>query len=349
MKVVRALTTGLASIAFVAACLTVNGQSRVNTSGNGGMHTIQGRVYLPNGRTIDSAIKVELQSSRDAPISVYTDSNGGFAFRALSPGNYTLFVDAGENFEPTREYITIDTEAQGNVRINPTPKTVTIPLYLQFKRGVVLRNEVINAKWSSVPEETLNRFKHGIELEQANKLAEAEAELRKAIELTPSFAPAHTELGKLILQSGKPDASVEHFKNAIRYDESDFEAHLSLGIAYLNMKKYDLCEPELVAAAYLNRSAVRPHYYLGMLFVMKNDLDIARKAFETARDMNGGKSLPNIHKFLGRIYMKKEMDKEALQELETYLKLAPKAVDADKVKKEITDIKAKHPVKNAFV
>jgi hypothetical protein len=46
--------------------------------------------------------------------------------------------------------------------------------------------------------------------------------------------------------------------------------------------------------------------------------------------------------------MKKDMEKEAIHELETYLKLAPKALDADKVKKDISDIKAKH-VKNAFV
>ena len=117
----------------------------------------------------------------------------------------------------------------------------------------------------------------------------------------------------------------------------------------MNLKKYDVAEPELVAAAYINRTAVTPHYYLGMLFVMKDDLDVARKAFETARDLKGGKSIPNIHKYLGRIYMRKDMEKEAVQELETYLKLVPKAQDADKVKKDISDIKAKHPVKNAFV
>jgi len=80
----------------------------------------------------------------------------------------------------------------------------------------------------------------------------------------------------------------------------------------------------------------------------KNDLDVAQKAFETAKDLKGGKSLPAIHKYLGRIYMRKDMEKEAVHELETYLKLVPKAQDAEKVKKDISDIKAKH-IKNAFV
>jgi tetratricopeptide (TPR) repeat protein len=349
MKALWVFTTTLACVACFACSLAVSGQSRVNSSGTGGMHTIQGRVYLPSGRMIDNSIKVELQSSRDAPITVYTDVNGAFVFRALAPGNYSVVVEAGESFEVAREYITIDTEAQGNVRITPTPKIVTVPIYLQLKRGVILRNDVINAKWASVPDATINRFKRAVELMQANKSAEAEAAFRQVIAMTPSFAPAYTELGKLLLHAGKAVDAVAVFKDAIRYDEADFDAHLSLGIAYLNLRKYLECEPELVAAAYLNRAAVTPHYYLGILFVMKDDLDIARKAFETARDLKGGRSLPNIHKYLGRIYMKKEMEKEALQELETYLKLAPKAQDAEKVKKDISDIKAKHPVKNAFV
>lgn len=349
MKVVPLFSTTLTGIVLLVCCLAGHGQSRVNSSGTGGIHTIQGRIYLPSGRMIDSSIKVELQSSRDASIEVYTDVNGGFAFRALSPGNYIIVVHAGETFETIREYITIDTEAQGNVRILPTPKVVTVPVYLQHKRGVILRNEVISAKWSTVPDDTLNNFKRGVELAQANKPVEAEAALRKAIELTPSFAPAHTELGKLLAQSGKLEESIEPLRTAIRYDDADFDAHLNLGITYMNLKKFDVAEPELVAAAYINRTAVTPHYYLGVLYVVKNDLDVARKAFETARDLNGGKSIPNIHKFLGRIYMKKDMEKEAVQEFETYLKLAPKAQDADKVKKDISDIKAKHPVKNAFV
>ena len=333
------------SNSFVAA------QSRTNSSGTGGIHEIRGKVYLPNGRTFDSPVEVELQSiSNFSTLKLFTDRDGGFSFRNLAPGNYTVIVSPGGQFEDAREYVTIDTEAnaRATVPVPAVPKVVTVPVYLQFKRGVVMRNEVINAKWSNIPKATLDHFKRGADLMQENKNAEAEVEFRKAIDISPSFAPAYTELGKLALMNGKLDASVESCKAAIRYDDSDFDAHLNLGIAYLNLRKYDQAEPELVTAAYLNRSAVTPHYYLGIVFVMKNDLDVAQKAFETAKDLKGGDSLPAIHKFLGRIYMRKDMEKEAVRELETYLKLVPKAQDADKVKKDISDIKAKHP-KNAFV
>jgi len=350
-------SASLLAVLFVSAFFIVlsnsfvAGQSRTNSSGTGGIHEIRGKVYLPSGRTFESPVEIELQSiSKFSTLKLFTDRDGGFSFRNLAPGNYTIIVSAGGQFEDAREYVTIDTEAQGRttVPIRPVPKVITVPVYLQFKRGVVLRNEVINAKWSNIPKATLDHFKRGADLMQENKNAEAEVEFHKALDLSPTFAPAHTELGKLALMNGKLEASVESCKAAIRYDDSDFDAHLNLGIAYLNLKKYDQAEPELVTAAYLNRSAVTPHYYLGIVFVMKNDLDVAQKAFETAKDLKGGKSLPAIHKYLGRIYMRKDMEKEAVHELETYLKLVPKAQDAEKVKKDISDIKAKH-IKNAFV
>ena len=45
--------------------------------------------------------------------------------------------------------------------------------------------------------------------------------------------------------------------------------------------------------------------------------------------LDGGKSFPVIHKYLGRIYMRKQMNKAAVTEFETYLSLLPTAKDAE--------------------
>ena len=271
-------------LASVAVSSSILGQSRTNSSGTGGLHVIQGRVYLPSGKSLDSPVRVELQSSTFPSLSVHTDQNGAFFFRGLHPGNYTVVVNAGDSFEVATESITIDGEVQLSKTFSrSTTKVFTVPLYLQAKRGVALRNDIINAKWASIPKEAIDRVRRGIELNQEGKRAEAEVQFQKAIELAPSFAPAHTELGKMILQDGKPEKALEPLRTAIRYDEKDFDAHLNLGMAYLNLKKYEEAEPELVAAAYLDPGAVTPHYYLGIVFVMKNDQAVAQKAFERAK------------------------------------------------------------------
>lgn len=84
-----------------------------------------------------------------------------------------------------------------------------------------------------------------------------------------------------------------------------------------------------------------PHYYLGLIFSAKNDGDVAQKAFEKVNDLGGGNSFPIIHKYLGRIYTRKRMNKEAVSEFETYLRLLPSAKDTDAIRKEISDIKTR--------
>ena len=92
-------------------------------------------------------------------------------------------------------------------------------------------------------------------------------------------------------------------------------------------------------AAALNGFAVAPHYYLGLIFSVRNDVEVAQKAFEKVNELDGGKSFPIIHKYLGRIYLRKQMHKAALMEFEAYLNLLPTAKDAEAIRKEIADIK----------
>jgi Flp pilus assembly protein TadD len=336
------------SILFVlfiglSAAQSLVGQGSVNSSGNGGIHSIKGRIFLPNGHALETSILIELRSTNHPTLTVYTDTNGSFSFAALEPGSYTVVVNAGDAFQIALEYFLIDKEVQGRtVRIAPVPKTLNAVIHLRAKaNSEVLVNEVVNAKWANVPKSAIQHFRRGLELVRENNDRAAEVEFRKALEFSPSFAPAHTELGKIAQRAGNLKASIESWKSAVRYDPADFDAHLNLGIAYLNLKNYADAEAELVSAAFLNQAAVTPHYYLGIVFVMKNDLDIARKAFETARDLKGGKTLPAIHKYLGRIYMAKHMDKDAVRELETYLDLSPAAQDAAKVRRDISDLKAR--------
>jgi tetratricopeptide (TPR) repeat protein len=323
-------------LAFVvpATITSVSGQ------GLGGVHSIRGSIFLPDGRVLERPIKVELQSTTHPTQTDYTDANGAFAFTSLTPGTYTVVVDAGELFEVAREYFQIDKEVQSrSFRLPQSPKNLRAPIYLMPKRGETLRNEVLNAKWSAIPRDAIQHFKRGLDLVRAGKENEGEAEFRKSITIAPNFAPVHTAIGNLELKAGKLQPAVESFKQAIRYDAADFDANLNLGIAYLNLRKLDDAEPPLVTAAYIDRFAVTPHYYLGLVFSAKNDGDVAQKAFEKVKELNGGKKLPSIHKYLGRIYMRKQMNKEAVNEFETYLSLVPAAKDAEAIKKDIADIK----------
>lgn len=322
-------------------------QSGTNTTGNGGRHIIQGRIYTESGRRAAiQGLKVVLQSSGSADLTTFVDSNATFAFKNLVPGNYLVIIEGSDSFEPVHESAYIDapggsSSISGMPRLGSLPVTVPLQIFLKPKRVETLRNEVLNAKWSMIPHDAVQHFKRGIELLQSGKDADAETEFRSSVAIAPNFAPAQTRIGNLELKAGKLEPAVESFKNAIRSDTSDFDANMGLGIAYLNLNKLDEAEAPLVNAAYIDRFAVTPHYYLGRLFWTKGDGDVAQKAFEKVLELGGGKSFPIVHRLLGRIYMHKLMDKQAIAEFETYLNLLPAAKDAEATKKDIAAIKTR--------
>jgi len=342
----------LFSSVFLLAALTFSAvagfsQAGTNNTGNGGRHIIQGRVFIGTGQRVAmQGLKVTVESLGLGDLTAFVDGNGAFVFRNLVPGSYTVLIDGKDVFESVREQVYIDdpggsSSIAGSPRISGAPQIANIQIFLKPKRIDVLRNEVLNAKWSAIPKEAVQHFKNGLELQQAGKDAEAETEFRNAIGIAPKFAPAYTSIGTLELKAQKLEKAVEAFTSAIRYDPADFDANLNLGIAYYNLRKLDAAEAPLVNAAFIDRFAVTPHYYLGLVFSIKNNVDVAQKAFEKVKELNGGKSLPVIHKYLGRIYMHKQMNKEAVTEFQTYLDLVPGATDADAVRKDIAAIKSR--------
>src|SRR5688572_16327236 len=134
MKLEEAVMRSLKFIAIgvilaLSAGSPILGQSRTNSSGTGGLHVIQGRIYLPSGKSLDSPVKVELQSNTFPSLSVQTDQNGSFRFNGLHPGNYSIVVNAGEGFEIATEYVTIDAEVQlSKTFARSTSKSFTVPL-----------------------------------------------------------------------------------------------------------------------------------------------------------------------------------------------------------------------------
>lgn len=317
--------------------------SGVDMTGTGGMHTIQGRIFLPNGRIPDFVITVKLESPNQPARSIVTDRNGSFSFRQLSPGNYSVVIDAGESYLIATEYFLIEAEAQGRVavRVDPIPKVFNVPVYLQYKPNAAINNDVVNAKFANIPKEALQHCQKGLELSRAGKDDDAIKAFRLAISVYPQFALPHTEIGKILIKIGKTNEAIDELALAIKFDPNDFDTRLNYGIALIAKKDLNDAEKELRGAVELNKTAVTPHFYLGLLFVQSNNLDDAQKEMETANQLKGEKEFPLVHKYLGGIYWAKREYRMAVQQLEKYVKLSPDAKDADQTRRAIVDLQAK--------
>ena len=86
----------------------INAQgSAANYLGNGGIHSIIGRIYIGNGRRSDIVgIKIRLFNVASNELSIIPAATGAFTFKNLLPGSYTVQIDGGEPFEDVNERTT---------------------------------------------------------------------------------------------------------------------------------------------------------------------------------------------------------------------------------------------------
>jgi regulator of sirC expression with transglutaminase-like and TPR domain len=80
--------------------------------------------------------------------------------------------------------------------------------------------------------------------------------------------------------------------------------------------------------------------YLGIALMSQKKLDEAKPELERAVSTNSSE-VAMAHRYLGGLYWGERDYKRAADELEAYLKLVPKAADAEKTKAAIKDLRSK--------
>ena len=325
---------------------SVRAQGGTDYTGTGGRNTIQGRIYFPSGRQMDSpGVKVKLENAGSGELSVLADTNGSFSFRNLLPGSYAIVVDVGKDYEPVRESVYIDDPGASGLRTNIVtggpPRVVTLPIYLIPKRNdSSTKPAVINAALASVPKQALDLYQKALESSQTNDNRRAIEQLKAALSLYPEFPVALNEMGVQYLKLGQPNEAVEAFRAAIKISPDAFIPRLNYGVALLEKNAFAEAEIQLREALKKNADAPTAHMYLGITLIKLRKYDEAESELQHAIS-SGGDSLSQVHRYLGGLYWSDKKYKLAADELEKYLRLDPKAADAEKIRSIIKDLRSK--------
>lgn len=331
-------------VLLLPLAVSAQGNGRAST-GTGGIHSIQGYVFFPSGRRAEGTIVVKLQPSTGGEITVIPDSSGAFIFSALMPGNYSIVVNAGNDYELARDSVYIDTDlnlSRGGTRLPPTARRYTVMIHLQEKRGAAVKAGVVNAALAEVPEKARKLFEKGLEHARAGEAERAAESLKEAVALYPNFPLALNELGVQYLKLGHKDKAIETLKAAVKLNPQAYGPRLNLGIAFLEAKRFPEAEEQLREALKQNSSLPTGHMYLGLCLVRLNRYDEAEKELLAAIE-GSGNQLAMAQYYLGGIYWKKEEYPKAVEALEAYLKLTPNATDAERVRATIKDLRSRTP------
>jgi len=336
----------LAAIIFPMCAIASYAQGGIDSMGTGGLHRIQGRIYFPSGRRSDTTnIKVTLESTSSERIFVIADMNGSFTFNNLAPGNYTITVDAGTEYEKASESVLIEGVASSrttngaDARSN-IPRTFSVMINLQPKPVPGNKAAVVNAALSSAPKAAADAYRAALESAKLGDTRKAIDELKTALSLYPNFVLALNELGVQYLKLGETSKAVDALRNATTLQPDDFTPRLNYGIALLEAKNAAAAEEQLRMAVGKNGSSWSAHMYLGVALIGLRRLSEAEQELLRALDI-GGRRVGLPHYWLGGIYWERHEYARAASELEQYLELVPNAPNADRIRGTIKDLHAK--------
>src|SRR6185503_19797909 len=323
-------TAVLIVLCAIAAVAQAPGSSRNGgLSGGEGNIMLQGRIYFPSGQSASGrTIKVSLESisSFGGGNTAVPDQDGVFRFNGLTPGDYTVVVDAGSEFERAREPVGIYAGTSG--------KIVQVSINLQPKI------DSSNPLFAGVPSNALSLYQKGAAAARKSDSKAAAETFSAAVAAHPNFALALSELGTQYMMLKQLDKAGETYEALLKLKPNDVSAHLNLGIVAYNKKKMEDAESHFRKALELKSSGPTAHYYLGLTLIGLKRYSDAQTEFEAAI-ANGGENLALAHKYLGGLYMSAQKNQQAADELEKYLKLDPKAPDADRIKGTIKDLRSK--------
>lgn len=300
----------------------------------GANNTIQGNIFYPSGRRADKRLQVRISSVRGLDYSTMSDENGSFSFRRLPGGTYYVTVDAGKEYLPVTETVSVLDQLR-----NTSGQTYIIQVQLQPRPSGEGGAGVLNAALAGVPEAAREFYEKAVKSAQTGDNRKAVEFLKKAVDLYPQFMLAYNELGVQYFRLGDLNNASDALTQAIKLSPDTFSPRLNYGIVLFYKKQYQGAAEELDRSLKINETSGIAHLFRGRLFVKANDFDKAEKEFLRAVSLGG--EVGEAHRFLGAIYNERGDYGRALQELETYLKVSPNVKDAEQVRQIIRELRTK--------
>jgi len=147
------------------------------------------------------------------------------------------------------------------------------------------------------------------------------AELRRAVAMDPSYAPAQLELGRALLVLGDGEGALSCLSKAVAMADRNAEAHSALGIAQLAMGQLRDAVKSLERAAALDPDRAERHENLGTALLLAQRTDDAIAALRRASMLAPDDAV--VRSNLGAAYLASGQPTLAAVELQIAVARAP--------------------------
>lgn len=278
---------------------------------NYGQDTVVGGVVTDKqGTPVKNAKIIFLDPDRGYKFSLETDKKGKFLKVGIPAASYKITVQA-EGYFPFESQVRI----MYGVTEKMTIELERIPPNLGEDRD----------------------FAEGIDFFKARKYDEALVSFKKVIDKFPSNVEGYYNLGLTYLRKGDRERAIEFLKKAVELKPSGIEPYLALGESYFSAGDSERAEDNFKIAVELQPENPKAYYSLGIVYYKLDKTEEALLAFDKAIELNAELSYAYYQAGLSSIKIGDY--KRAIKYFEDFLRLDPKAPEADQVKTMIEELK----------
>ena len=247
--------------------------------------------------------------------------SGGFSFRALRPGAYTLTV-MDPDWGVTRKTVQVTAsfaDAGGRVRVEVNLERSDVARARRVEQQGTVSVSALKVSGKA----RAARRKAQVRLRKGDKEGGI-ALLLKAVEISPSFTETWNELGTISYKAGRYKEAEERFRKALESEPLAYAPMVNLGGTLLSQNRFEEALSFNLMARSMQPEDALANSQLGMNFFYKGQFQKAREYLLRAKEEDPSHfSYPQL--FLADIYAKQGRLREARAELEETLRLYPDA------------------------
>jgi tetratricopeptide (TPR) repeat protein len=287
----------------------------------------------PDDRSVGEHIIVQLLSgaSGTAFATGYTNDHGIVEFAGVPEGSYRILV-SGEGVQRT------ETQAfeMNTARVVQT-EFVTVQPVASKESANMKAGATVNSAELAMPDNARNAFEKGNQALAREDWNKALLSLKKSIELYPQYAPAYNNLGVVYKQMHDAVQERAAFEKAISLDEHYAAPYLNLGELCIRQKQYAEAEKLLEKTVALNPNSSKGYMLLADAELMNREYEAAIISAKRAHGLPH-EGLALTHYIAAKAYEQQNQPKEAVAELQLFLKEEPSGPRADQVRAELKQI-----------
>jgi tetratricopeptide (TPR) repeat protein len=327
---------------------------------------LSGKVRLEDGTPPPETVTIErICAGRGNPVvEAYTDSKGGFGFQVGQ--RMGVFADASTSSDddfgqrtgpsvmggPNRGSINERDLMMCELRASlPGYRSTVVSLagrraldnpdvgIITLRRLVDVTGFTTSATSLMAPKDAKKSLEKARNSLKKNKLPDAMKELELAVNAHPKYAEAWYELGRIQSIQNNVEGAKASYQKALEADDKYVRPYLGLAMLEAQQNRWVEVKQITEKVIKLNRYDFPAAFFYGAVANYNlRDNETAEKLCRSGIEIDQYHSIPKMSHLLGMILADKADYKGASEQLSAYLKFAPKANDAEQVKKQLTEI-----------